>query len=152
MDFFDDHLAWSLFGHDLDYYSSIERKQMIKKVLKAISIPFVLSLIHFLLSDQLTRSFYLFFGAMIVFGGLIVLILITKGKSVYIGFGYLGFLALKSIVFMLLYFEDLETLSGTDDMEKIGHLIPLVISLFIEVFGLHAVLSSQSQDKPNKIN
>ncbi len=125
---------------------------MIKKGLKAISIPFVLSLIHFLLSDQLTRSFYLFFGAMIVFGGLIVLILITKGKSVYIGFGYLGFLALKLIVFILLYFDDLETLSGTDDMEKIGYLIPLVISFFIEVFGLQAALSSQTQDQPNKIN
>lgn len=125
---------------------------MMKKVLKAISIPFVLSLIHFLFSDQLTRSFYLFFWAMIVFGGLIVLILTTKGKSGYIGFGYLGFLALKLIVFMLLYFDDLETLSDTDDMEKIEHLIPLIISLFLEVFGLQAVLSSQPQDKPNKIN
>lgn len=125
---------------------------MIKKVLKAISIPFVLSLIHFLFSDQLTRSFYLFFGAMIVLGGLIVLILITKGKSGYIGFGYLGFLTLKLIVFMLLYFDDLETLSGTYDIEKIGYLIPLLITLSIEVFGLQAVLKSQPQDKPNKIN
>jgi len=125
---------------------------MIKKVLKAISIPIVLSLTHFLFSDQLTRSFYLFFGAMIVLGGLIVLILIAKGKSGYIGFGYLGFLALKLIAFMLLYFDDLETLSGTDDMEKTGYLIPLLITLSIEVFGLQAVLSSQPQDKPNKIN
>jgi len=125
---------------------------MIKKVLKAISIPFILSLTHFLFSDQLARSFYLFFGAMIVLGGLIVLILITKGKSGYIGFGYLGFLTLKLIVFMLLYFDDLETLSGTDDIEKTGYLIPLLITLSIEVFGLQAVLSSQPQDKPNKIN
>ena len=125
---------------------------MIKKVLKAISMPFVLSLIHFLFSDGLIRSFYLFYGAMIVFGCLIAFILITKGKSAYIGFGYLGFLALKLIVFMLLYFDDLETLSGTDAMEKTGHLIPLVISLFVEVFGLQAVLASPPQDKPNKFN
>ena len=125
---------------------------MIKKVLKAISIPFVLSLIHFLFSDGLIRSFYLFFGVMILFGGLIVLILITKGKSAYVGFGYLGFLALKLIVFMLLYFDDLETLSSIGATEKIGYLIPLIISLFLEVFGLQAVLSSQPQDKPNKIN
>ena len=125
---------------------------MIKKLLKAISIPLVLSVTHFLFSDGLTRSFYLFFGAMITLGGLMVMILIRKGKSVYIGFGYLGFLALKLIVFMLLYFDDLETLSGIDDMEKIGYLIPLVISLAIEVFGLQAVLLSQPQDQPNKIN
>ena len=122
------------------------------KVLKAISIPFVLSLIHFFLSDGLIRSFYLFFGAMIVIGGLIVSILITKDKSAYIGFGYLGFLVLKLIVFMLLYFDDLETLSSIGATEKIGYLIPLIISLFLEVFGLQAVLSSQPQDKPNKIN
>ena len=125
---------------------------MIKKVLKAISIPLVLSLIHFLFSDGLIRSFYLFFGAMILFGGLIVLILITKGKSAYVGFGYLGFLALKLIAFMLLYFDDLETLSSTGAMEKTVHLIPLAISLFAEVFGLQAVLMSLPQDQPNKIN
>jgi hypothetical protein len=125
---------------------------MMNKVLKAVSIPFVLSVAHFLFSDELIRSFYLFFGAMITLGGMMVMILITKGKSDYIGFGYLGFLALKLIVFMILYFDDLETLSGINDMEKIGHLIPLVISLAIEVFGLQAVLSSQPQDKPNKIN
>ncbi len=125
---------------------------MMNKVLKAISIPFVLSLIHFFLSDGQIRSFYLFFGAMIVIGGLIVLILITKDKSAYIGFGYLGFLVLKLIVFMLLYFDDLETLSSIGATEKIGYLIPLIISLFLEVFGLQTVLSSQPQDKRNKIN
>jgi hypothetical protein len=122
------------------------------KVLKAISIPFVLSLIHFFLSDGLIRSFYLFFGAMIVIGGLIVSVLITKDKSAYIGFGYLGFLVLKLIVFMLLYFDELETLSSIGATEKLGYLIPLAISLFAEVFGLQAVLMSLPQDQPNKIN
>lgn len=85
-------------------------------------------------------------------GGLIVSVLITKDKSAYIGFGYLGFLVLKLIVFMLLYFDDLETLSSIGATEKIGYLIPFIISLFLEVFGLQAVLSSQPQGKPNKIS
>lgn len=120
---------------------------MIKEVLKIISVPFALGAIHFLFSDAITRSFYMFFIGMIVLGGLLVWALTLIEKTYYIGFSYLGFLGLKLILFMVLFGETLETLTGLEPISRAAYLIPLFVSLFVEIAALYKILNRTSKSE-----
>jgi hypothetical protein len=125
---------------------------MTKGVLKRIGIPLFLGVLHFLFSSELTRSFYLFFGGMIILGTLIAMGLVVFGKTDYLGASYFGFFGLKLTLFVIIYYQQLEGLSNKNNLERMELLIPLVLSLFIEALGLSSILLDKELDKPNKNN
>lgn len=125
---------------------------MTKSVLKRISIPLFLGMLHFLYSGELTRSFYLFFGVMLILGILVVMGLVVFGKTDYLGASYFGFFGLKLTLFVIIYYQKLEGLSNNNNLERMELLTPLVLSLFIEVLGLSSILLFKERDKLNKNN
>lgn len=120
---------------------------MIREVLKITSVPSVLGAIHFLFSDAITRSFYLFFMGMIVLGALLIWALTLIEKTYYLGFSYLGFLGLKLILFMVLFGETLETLTALEPTSRAAYLIPFFISLLVEIGALYKVLNHTSKSE-----
>ena len=125
---------------------------MTKAVLKRISFPLFLAMLHFLFSSELIRSFYLFFGGMIIVGTLVVMGLVVFGKTDYLGASYFGFFGLKLTLFVIIYYQQLEGLSNNNNLERMELLIPLVLSLFIEVIGLSSILLFKELVKLNKNN
>ena len=125
---------------------------MTKSVLKRISTPLFLGMLHFLYSGELTRSFYLFFGGMLILGILVVMGLVVFGKTDYLGASYFGFFGLKLTLFVIIYYQKLEGLSNNNNLERMELLTPLVLSLFIEALGLSSILLFKEQDKLNKNN
>lgn len=114
---------------------------MIQSVFKIISVPVLLGVIHFLFGDGVIRSFYLFFGGMIVLGALLLWALTLIEKTYYIGFSYLGFLGLKLILFMVLFGKTLETLTAIEPSSRATYLIPFFVSLLVEIGALYKVLN-----------
>jgi len=120
---------------------------MIKEVLRITSIPSALGAIHFLFSNAVMRSFYLFFMGMIVLGALLIWALTLIEKMYYVGFSYLGFLGLKLILFMVLFGETLETLTALEPSSRAAYLTPFFVSLLVEIGALYKVLNYTSKSE-----